>query len=180
MDHGFQITEFSAVDARDRCDLMRANQDRFRRFLPRTLAQNLSVTASKAYIANKKVARENRTEFTYAIREPMQQKVVGLVILKAINWEQKSGELAYGMGSSFAGRGWMTQTVQHLVAFSFEELRLQTLHIIVHHSNLASIAVAQKCGFGWSRTLPKEHVVSGEAALDMELYLLHGPKNLIK
>jgi ribosomal-protein-alanine N-acetyltransferase len=176
MDHGFQITELLAVDARDLCDLMRANQDRFRRFLPRTLSQNLSVTASEAYIAKKKVDRENRTEFTFAIREPKQQKVVGFAILKAINWEQKTGELAYGMGEAFAGKGWMTQTVQHLVAFSFEALRLQTLHIVVHHSNPASIAVAEKCGFGWSKTLPKEHVIPGETALDMELYIHNGPE----
>jgi ribosomal-protein-alanine N-acetyltransferase len=178
MDHGFQITEFLTADARNLCDLMRANQERFRRFLPRTLAQNLSVTASEAYITKKKVERENRTEFTYAIREPIQKKVVGIAILKAINWEQKTGELAYGMGEAFAGKGWMTRTVQHLVAFSFEELRLQTLQIIVHQTNPASIAVAEKCGFSWSKTLPKEHILPGEAALDMELYILHGPKSL--
>lgn len=177
MDHGFQITEFLAVDARDLCDLMRANQGRFRRFLPRTLAQNLSVAASEAYIAKKRVERENRKEYTYAIRESMQRKVVGLAILKAINWERKTGELAYGIGEAFAGKGWMTQTVQQLVAFSFEELRLQTLYIVVHHSNHPSIAVAEKCGFGWSKTLPKEHILPGEEALDMELYILHRPKN---
>ncbi|MGB5273686.1 MAG: GNAT family N-acetyltransferase, partial [Flavobacteriaceae bacterium] len=92
----------------------------------------------------------------------------------------KTAELAYGMGEAFAGKGWMTQTVRHLVAFSFEELHLQTLRIVVHHSNLASIAVAEKCGFCWSKTLPKEHVIPGEAALDMELFILHGPEQLTK
>ncbi len=173
MDHGFQITEFSAVDAQDLCDLMRANQDRFRRFFPRTLAQNLNVTASEAYIAKKKVERENRTEFTYAIREPLRNQVVGLIIIKEIDWEQKTAELAYAIGKAFAGQGWMSKAIKRVVVISFEELQLQTLHIVVHLNNLASIAVAKKCGFRWAKTLPKEHTVPGETVLDMELYLLH-------
>ncbi|TFG74453.1 MAG: N-acetyltransferase, partial [Flavobacteriales bacterium] len=110
MDHAFQITEFIVEDARYLSDLMQANQDRFRRFLPQTLAQNLSTTESEAYIIKKKVAWENRSEFTYALREPSQNKVVGLVMIKKIDWEQKTAELAYGIGKVYAGQGWMSRT----------------------------------------------------------------------
>ncbi|MGB5371475.1 MAG: GNAT family N-acetyltransferase [Flavobacteriaceae bacterium] len=124
--------------------------------------------------------RKNRSEFTYAIREPLRNKVVGLIIIKEIDWDQKTAELAYAIGKAFAGQGWMSRAIKRVVVISFEELQLQTLHIVVHQSNLASIAVAEKCGFGWVKTLPNEHILPGEAALDMELYLLHGKNRLTK
>ncbi len=159
-------------DAAELSLLMVSNKERFQRYFPIALSQNMTEEASKAYILLKQIEIKLKTEFTYAIRENQNHKVVGLLILKNINWDRKEGELAYCIGQEFAGKGWMTQVVRNISSLAHVELKFKTLQIIVHHTNKASIRVAEKCGYLWRKTLEKEHRPPGEEALDMELYEL--------
>lgn len=160
-------------DAANLSALMVANAERFQRFFPKTLDQNSSPEASEAYILRKAKEISSRIKFTYAIREVVSEQVAGLVILKEIAWERKQGELAYCIGSEYNGKGWVTQTIKEVSAHAFENLGLETLQIITHQSNIASVQVAKKCGYRWKNTLLKTYTPPGEAPLDMELYELN-------
>ena len=97
--------------------------------------------------------------------------VVGLLILKRLDWKRGVGEFAYCIDAAFSGKGMMTETVSLMTAYAFEELGLRTLLIIAHESNRASIRVAEKCGYVWVKTLLKEHTPPDGIPLDMELYV---------
>lgn len=64
----------------------------------------------------------------------------------------------------------MTETVHAMSKWAFEELQLSTLQIIAHKSNIASIRVAEKCGFTWQKVLVESFTPPNEKALNMELY----------
>lgn len=168
----FYIGTLSMADAVSLHTLMVTNAERFQRYLPLTTARNKTVEGSERYILNKQKEIKANSEFTFAIKERATHEVAGLVILKEIDWNKKEGELAYGIDLRFGSRGWMTKAVREVSDNVFKKKQLKTLRIIVHHTNTASVKVAENCGFTWQKTLKKEYTPPGESPLDMELYEL--------
>ena len=172
----FKVDELHPSDAKALSKLMAGNRLRFERDFPKILEQNLTQEASIAYIRRKQKEIQSRTEFTWAIRDSETGVVAGLIILKELNWSKSLGEFAYCIGAAWEGRGWMTITVNELTKYAFSELGLQRLQIIAHQTNLASIKIAENCGYHWVRVLPKSHTPPNGIPLDMELYENHSLK----
>ncbi len=157
------------------CDFCTINNDRLKRYFPKTLEQNLTPDLSKFFVERKIKAFANKEEFLFVMKEKVDHRVIGLLYLKALDWTKMQGELAYAISYDFQGKGFMTASVDALSEWGLKELQLKTLQIIVHQSNVASVKVAEKCGFTWKGLLKNEHTPPGENPLDMELYELHSP-----
>jgi len=166
------VSQVHLNDAEDLCALMTSNATRFLRFFPITLKQNSSVEDSKIFILKKQKEQQAKEEYTFLLKEPLTNKIMGLLILKEINWTTKQGELAYCIDHIYEGNGFMTRAVQYISNYAFRKLGLRTLQIIVHKSNFGSIRVAEKCNYIWQRTLKEAYTPPYELALDMELYEL--------
>lgn len=154
------------------CDLMIANTERFKRFFPQTLKQNLTPTLSEYFVKNKVRAFHQKEEYLFVLKALENKTAIGLVYIKEVDWHKKEAELAYCIGYPYTGKGYTTASVQTLSNYAFEVLGLQVLRIIVHKSNIASLRVAKKCGYLWTATLPKTFTPKNEQPLDMELYTL--------
>lgn len=172
----FKIEPLIPEEATSLCRFMVSNTDRFNRFLPITLAQNSTPTDSEAYINRKNWEADEKVEFTFAIKEKISGNIIGLIILKDLDWDKKQGEFAYCIDKGWERKGVMTEVVEKLSAYAFSDLQLKVLHIIVHQSNIGSLKVAEKAGFVWQMTLHNEHTPPNELPMDMELYELKIPK----
>lgn len=170
---GFKVTELKQQDALSLHHLMASNKERFSPFFPKTLKQNLSVKASKAYIERKGKEQLEKIEFTWGIKDNVTNSVIGLIILKELDWNKGIGEFAYCIDKNFEGKGWITHIVKEASEYAFNNLGLKTLQIIVHKSNKASTRVAEKCGFTWQKTLIQSYTPPGKNPLDMELFELY-------
>lgn len=169
----FTINPINTKDAWAICNFVVANEDRLRRYFPKTLAQNLNPDLSKFFV-EKTVNQFNKKEaFLFTLKPKDSNKIIGLIFLKAIDSYKKQGELAYCIHYENEGQGITTQAINFLSEYAFNEMELETLQIIVYKDNLASRKVAEKCNFTWIKTLIKEHTPPGEAPLDMELYELY-------
>lgn len=155
------------------CDFMVTNSDRLKRYFPKTLEQNLTPDLSKYFVEKKLKQFKNREEFLFVLKEKEDRTVIGLVFIKEIDWQTREAELAYCIGYQYECQGWMTDAVQALSHYAINDLGIKKLRIIAHNSNLASMKIAEKCGYIWKDTLPKAHTPPGENPLDMELYELH-------
>ena len=102
--------------------------------------------------------------------------IVGLIIIKNIDWINRVGELAYCIGGNLVGKRLTTKAVQVISNYAFEELNLKTLQIIAHKTNLGSVKVALNNGFIWQKILKNEFTPINETPLDMELYELTNEK----
>jgi ribosomal-protein-alanine N-acetyltransferase len=169
----FKLEALKPEDATSLNALMINNGKRFQEYLPKTLAQNLSVSDSKRYIEEKALAIENQIEYTFGIKDIDTNQIAGLVILKNLNFEINQSEFAYCLGTKYLGKGWMTQSVQAIISFAYSKLGLKHFQIITHKSNLSSILIAERCDFNWVKTLPNEFRPSGRNPIDMELYELN-------
>ncbi len=152
------------------CDFCSINEERLKRFFPKTLEENLTPDLSKYFVERKINAFEAKEEFLFVLKEKNNHTIIGLIYLKALDWQKKQGELAYAISYQAEGKGYMTETINALSKWALEDLKLKTLQIITHKSNIGSIRVAEKCGFMWRKILLAEHTPPGENPLDMELY----------
>lgn len=151
------------------------NTERLKKYFPVTLSSNSTLEKTAEYIVTKNKEIEERSNFTLAIRDK-ESIIIGLMILKKIDWSKKIGEFAYCIGSDHEGKGYTSKAVKEMMEFAFNELKLKTLQIIAHKSNVGSCKVAGNCGFTWKRTLLNEFTPANETPLDMELYELENEK----
>ena len=152
------------------CDFCVINEDRLKRFFPKTLEQNLTPDLSKYFVEKKIKEFAAKEEFLFVLKEKENHSLIGLIYLKELDWGKKQGELAYVIGNQAEGNGYMTETINAICDWAIKELQLKTLQIITHKSNIGSVRVAEKCGFVWQKVLPAEHTPPNEIPLDMELY----------
>jgi [ribosomal protein S5]-alanine N-acetyltransferase len=172
LNENFIIDKLKPADANQLHQFIFENRQRFNRFFPVTLSSNETVEQSIEYITVKNKEIQDRTNFTFAIRAIDSQEIVGLIIIKKINWTTKTGEFAYCIGEKSEAKGLVTKAVTAMSQFAFNELKLETLQIIAHKTNLASVKVAEKSRFIWQKTLLNKFTPPNETPLDMELYQL--------
>lgn len=169
----FNIQPIKTDDAWPLCNFISANEDRLKRYFPKTLQENLTPNLAQCFTDKKVKQFELKTEFLFTIKEKGSNSVAGLVYLKDLDWRTKQAEFAYCIGYQFEGKGVTTKSVSLLSEYAFETLNLKTLQIIVYKENLASVSVAKNNNFIWIKTLKNEHTPPNESPLDMELYELY-------
>jgi ribosomal-protein-alanine N-acetyltransferase len=172
MANDFIIEALKPIDANQLRQFLVDNNERLKRYFPTTLSGNSTLEKTVEYISVKNKETAEKTNFTFALRDKTSRQIVGLIIIKKIDWHKKQGEFAYCIGAESEGKGLITFAVKEMSRFAFSDLGLKTLQIISHKTNLGSIKVAENNGFAWQRTLPKEFTPTNEAPLDMELYEL--------
>ncbi|MDD7887201.1 GNAT family N-acetyltransferase [Flavivirga sp. 57AJ16] len=170
--NGYSLEPIQPQDAWNLCHFIVANEDRLKRYFPKTLEQNLTPDLSKFFV-QKKVKQFNlKEELLFTIKENKSGELVGLVYIKELNWNKKQGEFAYCIGYPYERKGIITKAISTLSEYAFINLGLETLQIIVHKDNIASVKIAEKCHFIWKRTLNNAFTPPGENPLNMELYEL--------
>lgn len=169
----YYISPIELKDAWNICNLVVANEDRLKRYFPKTLEQNLTPDLSNIFVEKKVKQFNTKEEFLFTIKENESNTLVGLVYIKELDWTKKQGEFAYCIDYNVEGKGIMTEAIQQLSEYAFENLGIETLQIIVHKSNIGSVKVADNCNFTYIKTLKNEHTPPGEAPLDMDLYELY-------
>ncbi len=171
--NGYHIEPIQIQDAWNLCNFIVANEDRLKRYFPKTLEQNLTPDLSKFFVKKKVKQFDLKEEFLFTIKNKEAGELVGLIYIKELDWDKKQGEFAYCIGYPFKGEGIMTKAINCLSDFAFSHLDLKTLQIIVYKDNIASVKVAENCNFTWIKTLKNEFTPSGESPLNMELYELY-------
>lgn len=170
------VDKLQPIDSNQLYQFMSDNKERLKLFFPVTLEMNSSLEKTEAYISIKNKEIEEKTNFTFAIRDKKNHKIGGLIIIKKIDWDKNQGEFAYCIGSELEGKGITSFAVKEMMNFAFEELGLKTIQIISHKTNLGSVKVAKNNGFVWRKTLLNEFTPTNGTPLDMELYELYNEK----
>lgn len=173
----FIINPLKPIDANQLHQFVIDNKERLKRYFPVTLADNSTFEKTIEYIVVKNKQIEEKTNFTFAIRDKNNQQIIGLIIIKKTDWDKGQAEFAYCIDSQSEGKGLTSFAVKEMTKFAFDELGLKTLQIISHKTNSGSIKVAENNGFVWQRrTLLNEFTPTNETPLDMKLYELYNEK----
>ena len=170
------VDKLKPIDSNQLYQFMLDNKERLNMFFPITLEMTSSLKKTQEYISIKNKEIVEKTNFTFAIRDINNQQIVGLIIIKKLDWDKNQGEFAYCVGSEIEGKGITSFAVKKMLNFAFENLGLKTIQIIAHKTNLGSVKVAENNSFVWQKTLQNEFAPINGTPLDMELYELYNEK----
>ena len=172
----YSIAPIQHKDAWRICDFIVSNTDRLKAFFPLTLKANLTPTLSEIFVNNKVKQFQNQEEYLFTVKENTNRTIIGLVYVKELQKAPQQGELAYCIGYQYEGKGLTSRIVSKIINWAFNEIKLNTLQIISHRTNIGSIRIAQKNGFIFRKTLSKSHQKYNGEFVDMELYELYNTK----
>ena len=136
----------TAIEASDHAEIARWSTDS--NYL-RNVRTSGAAPESKEQVAAFALAEAgDPNRFSFAIRENDRPGIIGIALIKDIEWPNGTGWLAIGTGSaSNRGRGLGSEAVRLLVDFAFAELNLRRLSLSVIGYNQRAIETYRRLGF---------------------------------
>lgn len=91
--------------------------------------------------------------------------------LHRIDWEIRKFEIGYWIDSRYSGKGYMTEAVEGIANFAFNQLQANRVEIRVCTKNIRSRAIAERLGFQLEGILRKDsYDAYGEELRDTCVY----------
>jgi RimJ/RimL family protein N-acetyltransferase len=108
--------------------------------------------------------------YIFVIREKENLKLIGAIGLH-LDFANRKAEIGYWLGKSFWNKGYVSEALQKIVEFGFEELHLNKIYASHFPHNPASGKVLQKNGFEFEGILKQEVLKNGQF-LDLHRYAI--------
>ena len=117
---------------------------------------------------------KKKEAFIFGIREKENLKLIGAVGLH-LDVAHHKAEVGYWLGKSFWNNGYVSEALQEVLKFGFEELKLNKIYASHFHHNPPSGKVLEKNGFVFEAELKQEILKNGKY-LDLFRYALFNIK----
>jgi RimJ/RimL family protein N-acetyltransferase len=109
-----------------------------------------------------KVQKANEKILRCMISDKKENKTLGTAIVSAIDYKNGNGEIHIKLISDARGNGYGADTINTLVKYAFDELRLNCIYAHVNAYNIASQKLFERCGFVKEGVLRKRIFKKGE------------------
>ncbi len=93
--------------------------------------------------------------------------LIGMIMVKNIDWSIPKCELAYFVGAGFTRQGYATEAIRAVLTYCFNDLNFIKVFVRVIASNTASLALAEKCGFIREGYLKDEYRMGNKQLVDI-------------
>ncbi len=110
-------------------------------------------------------------EFSFTLWRKADDEFLGCCGIHRIDWSVPRFEIGYWLRTSMEGQGYMTETVNFLTAFLFNEQAANRIEIRCDAENRPSAAVAERCGFTLEARLRHERRNTSGALADTLIYV---------
>jgi len=107
----------------------------------------LSLAEAEAFIRKIQQAVIDDGWFYWAICLEGDDRLIGTVCLWNIDAEKAQAELGYELFPAFQGKGIMTESLEKVISFAFNELRFKRMVAITDRHNVRSLRLLEKFGF---------------------------------
>jgi ribosomal-protein-serine acetyltransferase len=75
------------------------------------------------------------------------KKLVGTVSVQDINYNMMNCSLGYWLDEEYTGKGIMSKSINKIISFCFEQLRLNSIELEIKEDNIKSKALAERLRF---------------------------------
>lgn len=103
-----------------------------------------------------------RTSMKWGVAELQTNQIIGTVTLFNLNFDNKRAEVGYGLDPAYWRKGYVTEALDALLSYAFEELQLHRLEADVDPRNVGSIRTLEKMGFQREGLMRERWQVNGE------------------
>jgi len=95
----------------------------------------------------KKWSEKPQKSYEFAIELKSDKKVIGIISLHKIDFQDKRGGFGYWLANPYWRKGIMSEAFKEVIRFAFENLKLRRLDVEAFIENKASQALIRKMGF---------------------------------
>ena len=148
--------------------LINTNRERLKRYFPITVSKTNSLDDVKSYLTVLSQQLEKKQRYPFGLFHD--SELMGVVLVKDIDWRIPKCELAYYIDKGHEGKGITTVLVENTISYCFEELKMKKIFLRISPDNIASKKIAEKTGFTKEGVLRKEFRVYTGELVDVEYY----------
>lgn len=127
--------------------LVADNKERLSDSFPVTVFNFRTTESAKDFVNSRIQLALQKRSYYFMIFTEDTNAMIGVLSIKEIDTSVPKAELAYFVDKHYEGKGIITQALQWLVRYAFDELQLARVYVRVHPDNTGSIRVAEKNGF---------------------------------
>ncbi len=147
---------------------LRSNPETMK-YIPRPLVTTVEEALEHVKLINSKI--ESGEGINWAITEKGNPKLLGIIGHYRIKWEHFRSEIGYMLLPEAQGKGIITEAIQLLIDYGFDEMKMHSLEAIIDPDNQASARVLEKNKFVKEAHLRENEFYDGKF-LDTVIYSL--------
>ncbi|MBY0353240.1 GNAT family N-acetyltransferase [Candidatus Babeliales bacterium] len=129
-------------------------------------------------ITNWIVQKSEEPWFPIFMFDRTSQEFIGTTGYHHIEWESMCLQIGYWIRTSKSGQGFMTEAVNALTRYAFEELGMRRVAITCDIKNIRSQKVAERLGFTHEATLEQNRVTVDGQMSDTLVFARYSPAGL--
>lgn len=157
------VRTFQEKDAQSLMGLVSRNKYFWSTYEPLQRPEYYTVEAQYKKIQESLYLMNSKREFTFGIYELGTNNLIGHISLYAIKrLPYSSAFVGYAMDEIYVGKGIVSEAVELVVQFAFEQIGLHRVEAYVSTENSASIRVLEKSGFQQEGLLRKLLYINGQ------------------
>lgn len=123
---------------------LRSNPETMK-YIPRPLATTKDDAMGHIKMIQDKIV--SNEGINWAITEKGNPKMIGIIGHYRIRWEHFRSEIGYMLLPEYQGKGIITEAIQLMVNYGFNEMNMHSLEAIIDPENTASARVLEKNNF---------------------------------
>jgi ribosomal-protein-alanine N-acetyltransferase len=108
----------------------------------------------------------------WAVADKRKDRCIGMVNYHHRQARNAKLEIGYILAPAQQGRGLMTEALEALLAYCFEELAVHRVEALIHPDNSASIRLAKRLGFRYEGGPLRDYWRVGDSYMSVMVYAL--------
>ena len=166
----FSIRLLTTQDLDAYFQLVEKNRQRLEAFFTGTVSKTKTLEDTRNFILDIVQRAKEKTYFPYIIIDNSNNRIIGFLDLKNIDWSIPKSELGCYIDEDYANKGIATKAFSLFCDFCFVEHKFQKLFLRTHHSNISARNVAEKCGFEIEGTIRRDYKTTSGEIIDLVYY----------
>lgn len=149
--------------------LIDRNRKRLEAFFSGTYARTRTFEDAEIYFGEMLQRIEAKTYLPHVIVAE-DEKFIGFMDVKNIDWNLPKGELGCFIDLNFEGKGVAKKAFALFTAHLFDNYGFNKLFLRTHHSNISAKLLAESCGFEVEGTLRNDYKMANGELTDLLYY----------
>lgn len=149
--------------------LINKNRQRINTYFPMTVFHTNAMSNTRSFV-EEKIREARNQEFLLMMIHDERGTLVGMAQIKNFDRFVKKCEVSYFIDRNFEGKGWATKAIREVIEYVFSKMDMEKIYCRIDPENIASIRVAEKCGFLLEGRLRREFRTGEGDIIDVLYY----------
>jgi len=151
-------------------NLIKSNKNRLLDSFPILISKTQTPAMTQGFLKSRLFEWEESSIFSFLVKLNSDHNLIGYITVKSINWKSGLAELAYFIDSNHEGKGYIKESINCIITWSFNDLNLKSLYVRIIPGNEPSKQVAIRNGFKWKTRHDFEFRTSTGELVNLDYY----------